>query len=210
MAGMTVAQSFRRNTKITITTRPMVRSSVNWTSETLARIVCVRSEAMTISMPAGRAAWSRGSAALMASTVAMTLAPGWRWMASTTAGRSLYQPCRVMSCRPDGRLADVPQPDGGPVAIGEDQVVVVPGLEELVVGLQQVGLVRAVELPLGLVHGRGAERGADLFEVEAGRRDLRRVDLHPDGGVLLARRWSRGRRPASARSSGRRCCWRSR
>ena len=99
-AGMIVAQSLRRNTKITSTTRPMVRSSVNWTSATLARIVCVRSEAMTSSMPAGRAAWSRGSAALIASTVAMTLAPGWRWIASTTADRLLNQPCSVMSSGP--------------------------------------------------------------------------------------------------------------
>ena len=41
--GMTVAQNVRRNTKITATTRPMVSSSVNCTSSTEARMVCVRS-----------------------------------------------------------------------------------------------------------------------------------------------------------------------
>ena len=36
---MTVAQKLRRNTKITMTTRPMVSSSVNCTSSTEARMV---------------------------------------------------------------------------------------------------------------------------------------------------------------------------
>ena len=41
--GMTVAQKVRRKMKITITTSAMVSSSVNWTSSTDARMVCVRS-----------------------------------------------------------------------------------------------------------------------------------------------------------------------
>ncbi len=43
MLGMAVAQKLRRNTNITVTTRIMVRSSVNCTSPTDARIVVVRS-----------------------------------------------------------------------------------------------------------------------------------------------------------------------
>ena len=41
--GITVAHKLRRNTKITITTSAMVSSSVNCTSLTEARMVCVRS-----------------------------------------------------------------------------------------------------------------------------------------------------------------------
>ena len=41
--GMSVAQKFRRNSRITSTTRAMVRTSVNCTSATEARIVVVRS-----------------------------------------------------------------------------------------------------------------------------------------------------------------------
>src|SRR5438477_4834328 len=36
---ITVVQSFRRNRNITMTTRAIVRSNVNWTSRTEARIV---------------------------------------------------------------------------------------------------------------------------------------------------------------------------
>ena len=41
--GMTVAETFRRNRKITRTTRQMVRSSVNFTSCTESRIDTDRS-----------------------------------------------------------------------------------------------------------------------------------------------------------------------
>ncbi len=74
--GMTVAQKLRRNTKMTPTTRAMVSSSVTSTSSTEARIVCVRSLRMSTWMAGGMAACSRGSSALIASTVSMTLAPG--------------------------------------------------------------------------------------------------------------------------------------
>ena len=41
--GMTVAETLRRNRKITSTTRPRVSSSVNFTSLTESRIDCERS-----------------------------------------------------------------------------------------------------------------------------------------------------------------------
>jgi hypothetical protein len=41
--GITVAQTFRRNTKITMMTRPSVSSMVNWTSRYDSRIVSERS-----------------------------------------------------------------------------------------------------------------------------------------------------------------------
>ncbi len=46
IAGMTVAQSLRRNRKMTPTTSAIVSSKVRSTSVTLARMVCVRSDAM--------------------------------------------------------------------------------------------------------------------------------------------------------------------
>lgn len=45
-AGMIVAQKFRRNRKMTITTSATVNIRVNWTSETAARMVAVRSAAI--------------------------------------------------------------------------------------------------------------------------------------------------------------------
>src|SRR3954467_12789984 len=53
MAGMTVAQKFRRNRNITITTSATVRTRVNWTSETAARMVAVRSAAIVTLIAGG-------------------------------------------------------------------------------------------------------------------------------------------------------------
>ena len=80
MPGISVAHRLRRNRKITITTSAMVSISVNWTSSTEARMVWVRSVTMWTSMAGGIDAFRRGSAALMCSTVSMTLTPGCRWM----------------------------------------------------------------------------------------------------------------------------------
>ena len=41
--GMTVAQTFRRNTKITMMTSPSVSTMVNWTSRYDSRMVSERS-----------------------------------------------------------------------------------------------------------------------------------------------------------------------
>ena len=76
MVGITVAQKLRRKMKITITTSAMVRSRVNCTSSTAARMVWVRSLMTSILIAGGIAATSRGSVALILSTVSMTLAPG--------------------------------------------------------------------------------------------------------------------------------------
>ncbi|MEY9685135.1 hypothetical protein ABIF13_005909 [Bradyrhizobium elkanii] len=63
---------------MTPTTSAMVKSSVNCTSSTLARIVCVRSDAIVTLTSEGRPATSCGSSFLMPSTVLITLAPGCR------------------------------------------------------------------------------------------------------------------------------------
>src|SRR5438876_11456644 len=89
---MTVAQKLRRNRKITITTSATVSSNVNCTSETEARMVAVRSEITETFTAGGIEAWSTGNIALTLLTVAMTLAPGWRWMIRTTARFWLNHP----------------------------------------------------------------------------------------------------------------------
>src|SRR6478672_8765411 len=91
-AGMMVAQKLRRNRKITITTSATVSSNVNCTSATEARMVAVRSEMTEIFTAGGIEAWSTGSIALTLLTVAMTLAPGWRWIIRMIARLWLYQP----------------------------------------------------------------------------------------------------------------------
>ena len=83
--GITVAGTSRRNTKITSTTRQPVRISVNSTSCTDARIVCVRSDSTLTLIACGIDARSRGIAATTRSTVSITLAPGSLRTATSTA-----------------------------------------------------------------------------------------------------------------------------
>ncbi|MNN21526.1 hypothetical protein D3C81_1348520 [compost metagenome] len=92
--GMMVALKRRRKTKVTITTRTMAISSSCCTSLTAARMVWVRSVSTDTSRPAGRLSVIDGSRALMRSTTSITLAPGWRWMFSSTAWFSLAQAAR--------------------------------------------------------------------------------------------------------------------
>src|SRR5438093_7872601 len=91
IAGITVAQSLRRNKKMTPTTRATVSSSVFWTSATLARIVWVRSDTIWILIDGGSEASSCGNVFLIWSTVAMTLAPDWRWTAMMIDGSVFIQ-----------------------------------------------------------------------------------------------------------------------
>ena len=73
---MIVAHTLRRKTKMTPTTRKIVRSRVRSTSETEARIVVVRSDMTSTFMLAGIAEVSVFSVLFIESTVVMTFAPG--------------------------------------------------------------------------------------------------------------------------------------
>src|ERR1700730_95398 len=66
----------------------------------MARIVWVRSDTIWILSDGGSEASSCGSAFLMASTVAMTSAPDWRWTAMMIAGSVFIQPARFTSYGP--------------------------------------------------------------------------------------------------------------
>ena len=85
--GMMVAERFRRNRKITRTTRAMASSSVNWTSWTESRIDCDRSYRMSRETAAGIWARNAGKRPLIASTTSTVFVPGWRWIASDDRSR---------------------------------------------------------------------------------------------------------------------------
>ena len=74
--GMMVAEMFRRKTKITMMTRAMVSSRVNFTSLTEARMETERSYSVSIRTAAGICSSSRGSSFLMLFTTATVLVPG--------------------------------------------------------------------------------------------------------------------------------------
>src|SRR5206468_4606671 len=79
--GMTVAEKFLRNRKITITTRPSVRAMVNWMSRNEFLIDCEPSYRILRWTEGGSWAMIVGSNFLIASAMATALTPGWRWMA---------------------------------------------------------------------------------------------------------------------------------
>ncbi len=76
--GMMVADTLRRNRKITMTTSATVSISSNSTSDTDARMVMVRSVSTSICTAAGRLLFNKGSSFVMRSTTWMMLAPGCR------------------------------------------------------------------------------------------------------------------------------------
>src|SRR6185437_3186415 len=90
-AGMTVADSVRRNRKITMMTSATANISSNCTSRTEARIDVVRSDNTVTCTEEGKAPWSCGSSFLMRSATSMTFAPGCRWILTRTAGVSFIQ-----------------------------------------------------------------------------------------------------------------------
>ncbi len=103
--AMKVAGMLLRKTKITATTRATARTSSNSTSCTEARMPVVRSLVTATLTPAGRPCSRSGRLALILSTVAMTLAPGWRCTFSTTAGVVfIHAPSWVFSA-PDTAVA---------------------------------------------------------------------------------------------------------
>ncbi len=112
--GIRVAETLRRNRKVTITTSAIASISSNCTSVTEARMVVVRSDSTFTSSVAGSAACNCGSSALMRSTTSMTLAPGWRWMFSTIAGWLLAQAARRVSSAPSTARATSARRSGEP------------------------------------------------------------------------------------------------
>ena len=92
--------------------------------------------------------------------------------------------CRVLRSR--DRLADVAHSDRRPVAIGDDDVVPSLGIDQLVVVLDREGLLRPDERAFRAVLGRNADLRPHVLELHALLDELRRIDLDPYGGRLLA------------------------
>ena len=86
---MIEARKLARNSSTTTMTSATAMSSERSASASVARIAGERSLATWSSTPPGRNARSAGSCSVMASTVSMMLASGWRLMISSTAGSLL-------------------------------------------------------------------------------------------------------------------------
>ena len=87
--GMMAARTLARNSSTTTMTRATAISSDRSASSSVARMAGERSLATCSSTPPGRKARRAGISAVIASTVSMMLASGWRLMISSTAGSVL-------------------------------------------------------------------------------------------------------------------------
>ena len=92
--GIAVADTLRRNRKITRITSTSVSMSVIFTSCTESRMPCARSKKIVASTAAGICARSEGRSALMASATSTVLVPGCFWTASEME-RSPLSHCAV-------------------------------------------------------------------------------------------------------------------
>ena len=84
------------------------------------------------------------------------------------------------------RAADVADADRRAVSVGDHQIGVIVRVQQLVVGVQRIGLARAVERAFRHVDIGLAERRANVFEIDAARGKRLRIELHAHGGLLLA------------------------
>src|ERR1700681_959725 len=91
---------------------------------------------------------------------------------------------QLVLSRADG-LADIAYADRRAIAIGDDQIGVVFRMEQLIVGIERVGLARAVERAFRKVDIGLAEYRAPIPQVDAASRQRLRIDLYADGRLLL-------------------------
>src|SRR6218665_1884081 len=158
--AITVARRLCRKKKITSTTISTASASSTATCVTDARMPRVRSDSNWTLSVAGRPACNSGSSCRMRSTVAITLAPGWRCTSRMMAGVSLAQ-APVLGAVDHPR--HIPQAHRSAVAPGQDQVLVIPHRQQLVIGIDGVGPLRPVETALGTVGmGRGDGRAQSI------------------------------------------------
>ena len=153
--GMTVAETFRRNRKMTSTTRPMVSTSVNFTSATDSRIDFERS-LRTPSVTDGRQLrlqlrQQRANASRRPATV---FAPGWRWIETKTVARAVWIGAGLVVLDAVEHVGQLVEPHRRAVAVGDDDRLVGRGRHQLAVGLDDERLVRAGQ--------RAGRRGSTL------------------------------------------------
>jgi hypothetical protein len=82
--------------------------------------------------------------------------------------------------------AEVTEPHGGAIAVGDDHRSPLIGVEELVIGADRPRPGRIGELALGGIGVGGAERLAHLLEADADLAHQRGVELRAHGGARAA------------------------
>ena len=186
-AGMMVADTERRNRKITRTTSPMAIASVSWTSSTA---LADRDRAVDQHLHVDRRpAPARGTAAAApctASTTSTVLASGWRWIASTTARLSLNQLATLSFSTLSMTWAISFELDRRAVAIGHDDVAVFGRVRIAPVASSVTFCAGADQRADRRVGIRLGEDAADVVERNVARGGRHRIDLDAHGEFLRA------------------------
>ncbi len=116
----------------------------------------------------------------------MILAPGDRKMTTITAVLPFTRALGAHIFHGILDLAQVGQPDRRPVAESHDQIAVLVGLEQLIVGPDLPGFGPIRQLPFGAVDVGVAQKAAYILEADAVFVHRRRVQLNPDRGQRTA------------------------
>src|SRR5207244_31935 len=83
-------------------------------------------------------------------------------------------------------FGDVAKTNWRAVAPSDDDLAKTRRVENLVIGVERYGLMRAFENALWAIDGRRGQRGANIFEPDAARRQRSRINLDMDGIGFLA------------------------
>ena len=189
--AITVARRLCRKTKITSTTSTTASTQLDLdVLDRGADAGGAVGQHVDLAAIAGSAACSSGSCFLIASTVrdhvgarlALHVEDDRRAQLAAPAGPGAEP--RVLGAL--DHLRDVDQAHRRAVLVGDDQVLVVVGGEQLVVGVDRVGALRAVEAALGAVGVGRRDRGAQRVEADAVRRQRLGVGLDAHRRPLAA------------------------
>ncbi len=180
---------------MTITTRATVSISSNSTSFTEARMVMVRSVRTFTLIAAGRLDCKLRQQLLDAVDDGDDVGAGLALNVDDDR-RLAVHPCgllRILRRIHDRR--NIRSADGGAVAIGDDDRLVVVAGEKLVVGVDGERLAHAVQRALGLVDVRRGNGRAQIFKAQVVGRKLRGIRLDAHRGLLSARDRNQAQRP---------------
>ena len=103
------------------------------------------------------------------------------------AALAVLQPAHIHILGRIDRSADVADPNGRAGFPAQDDVGVLVRLGELIVGVNRVSPLLRVDRTFGRVDRGADQHGPHILHREAHRREFRRIHLHPDSALLLAR-----------------------
>ncbi len=107
-------------------------------------------------------------------------------MFRTIAGWSFTQAASLVFSAPSMTVATSRYAHRRAIAVGDDDGPVLLAGLKLIVIVDGPGLVRSVEVTLGLIHVGAAQRRPQRLQAQAVRGQRSRVGLHAHGGALAA------------------------